>query len=291
MATSIGAASAYVAKLDEEYKAASLTSILDVDPDWVTETDVAGTFYLPKISLVGLGDYSKTDGYPDGDVTFEWTAYSYTEDRGRGFLVDKVDDMNAAGRAFAKLASTFLTQEVVPEVDAYRMAKIATDHGTDATGTLSTVDGIADALNTGMDAMDENEVPESRVLFITPTLARLYSTMAKASTDNQTDAFDRCTVVRIPSARFYTTCTLNAGATGSAGGYTNAGKAINFMIVDKGAVFADARHNPIRIFSPNGEGGYAEYQSKNAWHYDYRLVHDAWMYSNRTTKGAYVHTK
>ena len=47
---------------------------------------------------------------------------------------------------------------------------------------------------------------------------------------------------------------------------------------DKGACFADAKHQALRIFSPNGEGGYPVNQDLDGWLYQVRLVHDCWLY-------------
>lgn len=289
MGNSVAEAKAYLQMLDEAYKAGAKSSILDVNPAFVRESDMAGTFYIPKISLVGLGDYSTSAGFPDGDVTLEWVAYTYAEDRGRQFGVDNVENAEAAMMAFGNLTGQFLKLHEIPEIDAYRFAKIATDAGTDATGTLDTAAKVCTALNTALDKLDENEVPEEdRILFINPALKRLVETDAK--TNATTDAFTRATVVTVPKGRFYTTCTTNAGATSDAGGFANAGKEINFILMDKGAAFADAKHQSLRTFSPNGEEGFPMWQEGDMWIQQFRIKHDCWIYSNRTN-GVYVHTK
>jgi hypothetical protein len=60
------------------------------------------------------------------------------------------------------------------------------------------------------------------------------------------------------------------------------------MLVDKGALFADAKHQALRIFSPNGENGYAVNQAKDSWLYQFRIKHDCWVYPNKLD-GVYVH--
>ena len=83
MANSLAAALAYLnTKLDLAYKAGSKSSVLDINPQFVRQADMAGTFYLPKLSVVGLGDM--VGGvFPAGDVTQTWDAYTYAYDRGR----------------------------------------------------------------------------------------------------------------------------------------------------------------------------------------------------------------
>ena len=88
--------SEYLNYLDAAYKLQSVTSILDVDPDLIKETEVAGTFLIPKLTLVGLGDYSTSTGFPDGNASLAYEAYTYTQDRGRDFNVDAVEEMETA---------------------------------------------------------------------------------------------------------------------------------------------------------------------------------------------------
>ena len=46
---------------------------------------------IPKMTLQGLADYSKTNGYTEGDVTLEFETRSMSKDRGRGFTLDAMD--------------------------------------------------------------------------------------------------------------------------------------------------------------------------------------------------------
>lgn len=50
---------------------------------------------IPKISLSGLGDYDRDSGYTQGAVTFSYETKTMTMDRGRKFLLDKMDDFQA----------------------------------------------------------------------------------------------------------------------------------------------------------------------------------------------------
>ena len=284
----VAAASKYLAILDKSYKKLAKSSILDVNPAWVREADVAGTFYLPELVLIGFGDYSTSTGFPDGQVNLTWVAYTYSQDRAREFSVDAVADAEGAFVAFANLAAEFNRAYGVPEVDAYRFAAIATAAGKDATGTLSDAAAVVAALNTAMDTLDEAEVDDdNKVLFITAGLLRLARNAA--NTAATTDALDRATVVVVPKTRFYTALTLDAGASAAAGGYSNNGAQLNFILMDKGAVFADAKHQALRTFSPNGEGGYPINQDKDGWLFQVRLCHDCWPYNNRLN-GIYVHS-
>ena len=59
----------YATLLDEVYKLASLTSVLDGPNELVKEGANANEILIPKMSMQGLADYNKQTGYVAGDVT------------------------------------------------------------------------------------------------------------------------------------------------------------------------------------------------------------------------------
>lgn len=160
MANSITKFKAYIDKLDTVYQQASATSILDADADTVRMGATAGEFLIPKISMDGLADYSRSNGYVQGDVTITYETKSCNYDRGRKFSVDAMDNEESAGIAFGKLASEFIRTKAVSEMDAFRFAKYAS-----ATGILSAAEAtptagasVLTALQTAVNAQDEAEV-------------------------------------------------------------------------------------------------------------------------------------
>ena len=62
----------YTDKLDEVYQSAALTAVLDGDSELVQMGANAGEMVVPKISMDGLADYSRSGGYVDGDVTLNY---------------------------------------------------------------------------------------------------------------------------------------------------------------------------------------------------------------------------
>ena len=86
--------------LDEVYKAASLTSVLDGASELVQQGANANELIIPKMSMDGLGDYSKSSGYVNGDVTLTNETVACNFDRGRMFSVDNMDNIETAGVAF-----------------------------------------------------------------------------------------------------------------------------------------------------------------------------------------------
>jgi hypothetical protein len=280
----------YVALLDEVYKNASTSQILDGDTTLVQAGTNANEIVIPKISMDGLGDYSRNGGYASGNVTMTNETVSFNYDRGRKFSVDAMDNEETAGLAFGKLSSEFLRTKAVPEVDAFRYATYAGTTGiskVSAGATLSTGTAVIDALIVAQNQMDEDEVPaESRVLFITPTLLRLAQNVDTTKSRDVLAEFSA--IVKVPQTRFYTAITLADGKTDDelAGGYAKAtaGKDINFMIIEKSAVLQYPKHKVNKAISPEDN------QNDDSWLFFFREYGLADVEENKVS-GIYLHHK
>ena len=90
-----------------------------------------------KTSVVGLGNYSRSTGYPAGDVTATWETIKLEQERGRAFAIDRMDNEETLGMAFGTLSGEFIRTQVVPEVDAYRFAKWAGTVGISTTAAAA----------------------------------------------------------------------------------------------------------------------------------------------------------
>ena len=83
---------------------------------------------IPKMSVQGLGDYDRDNGYQQGGVTLEYETRKMTQDRGRKFQLDPMDvNENNFVTTAAAVMGEFQRMYVVPEIDAYRLSKIATE--------------------------------------------------------------------------------------------------------------------------------------------------------------------
>ncbi len=290
MANSIALASTYVPILDEIYKLASLTSKLDGAADLVRQGANANELVIPKISMDGLGDYSRNGGYVSGDVTMTNETITCNFDRGRMFSVDNMDNAETAGIAFGRLAGEFIRTKVVPELDAFRFATYAGISGiskVSAGATLATGADVVAAIRAAITKMDEDEVPvEDRHLFITPTLHGLIQDMDTTKSREVLNRF--ATVTDVPQTRFYTAIDQYDGTTSgeTAGGFVKAeaGKDINFMIIHKPAVIQFEKHVAPKIISPEMN------QTADAYKFGYRNVGIADVYDNKLA-GIYLHHK
>ena len=286
MANSIAKFKKYVDKLDTVYQQASATSILDADADTVRMGATAGEFLIPKISMDGLADYSRSNGYVQGDVTITYETKSCNYDRGRKFSVDAMDNEESAGIAFGKLASEFIRTKAVSEMDAFRFAKYAS-----ATGILSAAEAtptagasVLTALQTAVNAQDEAEVnADGKILFITPTLLTLAKNVDTTKSTAILDRFEK--IIAVPQTRFYTAIDLKDGTSSNelAGGYNGStgGYKINFMIINRDAVIQFGKHTVNKVITPE------ENQTNDGYLFFYRAYGITETYENKV-KGIYL---
>lgn len=289
MSNVIELAKQYVPILDEIYKLASLTSDLDGAAELVSQGANANELIIPKLSMQGLGDYSRNDGYAKGDVTLVNETVTCNFDRGRMFNVDTMDNLETAGIAFGRLSGEFIRTRVVPELDAFRFASYAGTDGiskVDEGATLDTGADVVAAVRSAINVMDEDEVPqEERYLYITPTLLGLVEDMDTTKSREMLKGFSK--IQKVPQTRFYTAIKQLSGGSGEEdGGYTRAaaGKDINFMIIHKPALIQFSKHVAPKIITPE------QNQTADGYKFGYRHVAIADVYENKAA-GIYLHHK
>ena len=270
-----------VGLLDEVYKNASKTAILDGAPELASQGANADELIIPKIDMDGLGDYDRNSGYTQGDVTFTNETVKCNFDRGRMFTVDNVDNMDTAGMAFGRLSGEFIRTKVVPELDAFRFATYAATSGADITahsGSYADGEAVRKAIAAKNDAMTDAEVPaEGRVLFINPVLNGMIRDMDTTKSKELLAKF--AAVVEVPQARFYTAIEqLDGKSEGQKkGGFkmADSGFNLNFLIVEKSAVIQYQKHVAPKTVTPE------QNQDADAYKFGYRNVGIADTYENK----------
>ena len=287
MANSIALFKTYIDLLDEVYRQAAKSSVLDMSGALVTAGANANEIVIPKYSMDGLADYKRNSGYVLGDVSLTYENVTYNYDRGRKFNVDAMDNAESAGIAFGSLSSKFIRDRVVPEMDAFRFASYAGTENILTSGDSETFsDGvdILTSLTNATNAMDEEEVNETgRILFITPTLL----TKAKSVDANKSkEILDRfSSIVMVPQKRFYTGIDLLDGTSENelAGGFKKAdgAKNINYLIIEPSATMQYTKHTVSKVFSPE------ENQMSDGWAFVYRAYGLCDVYENKTA-GIYL---
>lgn len=296
---SITLAKKFIPLLDESYRLASVTSVLDGNAELVRQGANANELIIPIMSLQGLGDYDRNSGYVQGDVTLTNETVTCNFDRGRMFTVDSTDNLETAGVAFGYLAGEFIRTKVGPELDAFRLSSYASKTGvSSATGTLTDGAGAVSAIRKAVTKLDEDEVPpEDRYLFITPTLHGMIQDMDTTKSREVLGRF--AAVIDVPQTRFYTQIAQKCGkivtnVSGEStttddqtdGGFVKgtSGKDINFMVIHKPAVIQFQKHVSSKIITPEMN------PTADAYKLGYHNVGIADVYKNKLA-GVYVHHK
>lgn len=282
MANAITLRKQYSTLLDEVYKLSSLTAVLDGPNDLVQEGANANEILIPKMSMQGLADYNKQTGYVAGDVTLEYETKKCTYDRGRMFTVDAMDNIESAGIAFGRLSGEFLRTQVVPELDAWRLASYAQISGV-TTVSAALADGKAAlaALRTARGKIENAEANLATCyLFINPTVLGMIEDLDTTASKKAIEGF--AGIIKVPQGRFYNKVTLTASG---AGGYAKAsgGLDMNFLIVDKQSAIQFQKHTVSKIITPEAN------QEADAWKFGYRTVGIVECKDNKKD-GIYVHT-
>ena len=280
MANTIALRKSYSTLLDEVYKLSSLTAVLDGPNELVREGANANEILIPKMTMSGLADYNKQTGYVAGDVTLEYETKKCDYDRGRMFTVDAMDNIESAGIAFGRLSGEFLRTQVVPELDAWRIAKYAGYAKNRVAANIADAKAGIAALRVAKTSIQNAEAkPETCYLFISMSLKGSIEDLDTTASKKVLEGW--AAVIPVPDSRFYDKVTLTAS--GAGGFATTGGKALNFLIVDKNAVIQNQKHTVSKIITPE------QNQDADAWKFGYRTVGIAEAKDNKKS-AIYAHT-
>ncbi len=290
MPNSLEYAKRFMPLIDAIYKAGSVTQGMDA----ATRVDFTGVNEVKvlKVSTTGLGDYSRQNGYPKGDVTAAWETLQLTEERGKELSIDRMDNEEVLGMVFGTVTGNFMREHVIPELDAYRFAKYASRSGiSTAAGAVLTKDTVIAAIDEAVRQLNADEVPlEGRRLYINSDLQPLLNSAlnrqwgSDGTVNTVLAGYNNMPITWVQPTRFYAGITLNDGSTNW--GYAKASGAadINFMIIYPQAILQVTKFSLPKIFDPDTN------QDKDAWKFQFRLYHDAFVYDNKV-KGIYLHKK
>lgn len=277
----------YTSVIDEVYQRASVSGCLNSGRRMVRAGHNAKEILIPKISVTGLGNYTRNVGYKTGAITYEFETKTFNYDRGIRLFAD-VMDVEEAGvnDCFVEAGAELQRTQVAPEADAFTFAQSASHTGvevaTDDFSQASALDVLAE-LREVTSVMDEKQVTlGSRYLFITPTLKGVLDDFSYANPTMSNRALERfARVIEVPQVRFYTKIDLKSGDTEF--GYAKAatGKDINFMVVEKSAVIKFDKHVASRVFSPD------ELESLDSYMMKYRKYGIVELFDNKLD-GVYV---
>lgn len=250
---------------------------------------------IPKMNMDGLGDYSRTAGYPGGSVSLDYETMSMSMDRGKQFILDSMDvnESNFVVNA-SSVMSQFQKLYVIPEVDAYRYSRIAAlaiAKSKASGGYAAAVNDILSKLKADIAAVQDivGDIP----LII--TMSRLVKNVLENSTEiskklevsdftsgqykTKVSMVDDCPIIPVPSARLKTAYVFKDGRTAGqeTGGFAPdaAAKNINWIISAQNAPIAVSKTDNMKIFTPE------QVQDADGYKLDYRKYHDLWIPDNK----------
>ena len=134
MANSIEFAKNYTGILDEVYQRAAVSRCLNSGGRMVRAGRNAKEILIPKISVTGLGDYTRNVGYKTGSITYEYETHSFGYDRAIRLFADVMDvEESGVLDCFVEAGAELQRTQVAPEADAFTFAQIAGHTGVTVT--------------------------------------------------------------------------------------------------------------------------------------------------------------
>ena len=283
-------------ELDKQMMEILTSSFLDDNAGQVIYTG-GKEIKIPRISMEGLKDYSRSDGYPDGAITLEYQTVTMKMDRGMGITLDAmdVDESNFLASA-GNIMGEFQRTKVVPEVDAYRYSSIFKEVKAGASANIVaknlTEKDIYKTLTEDIAIVKDRcgESTDIVIIMNTLTKALLENNDTFTKTLTQVDftkgdistkvrAINDCPIISVPSDRMYTEYTFNKGREDGAdkkGGFVKKAdaKLINYIVMPKAAAIAVCKQDKSKIIEPELN------QKADAWFIGYRKYHDIWVKKN-----------
>lgn len=292
----LAAATIFMQQLDQIAVQDAVTGWMDANSGQV-QYNGGKEVKIPKMTVQGLGTYDRDTGYVQGGVTLTYETREMTQDRGRKFQLDPMDinESNFIPTAAAVMAE-FQRTYVIPEIDAYRISKIASETITANKAGMIEYGYTPGAASTSALRKLKEGIKAIRSLYNGPLVCHATPdfimelelelagkitavTFSQGGINTSVPAVDGVPVISTPSNRMYTAITLNDGKTSSqeGGGYAKGSKAkdINFLICPRTTPIAVTKQDVMRIFDPLTN------QKLNAWQIDYRRFHDLWVLDNK----------
>lgn len=243
---------------------------------------------LPQVSMQGLGDYDRDEGYTGGAVTFNYQTFTMSQDRGRRFRLDAVDvDESGFALTAANLASEFQRTKVIPEIDAYRYSTLAAKAKITDDYVPSAADVYGKLLEQLGKVCDITGGEAQLVVSISRPVYDLLMNSGELNKNIDVTSFEQgeitaevktingAVIIPVPGARMKTAYTFKSD---EEGGFEPTGDAvpINWIICPKNVPVAVSKTDKVKIVSPE------QNQFADAWDVDYRKYHDLFVSDDKT---------
>ena len=246
-----------------------------------------GIVIVPELDMSAMGDYDRDTGFVQGAVTISRTPYQLSQDRGRSFQLDREDnDESGIADLAGQIMGEFVRTQVVPEVDAYVLSKLA-GYAVSATQTI-----VGDPVEDGFEMLSEgianaqNAVgyDEELVAFVDAKMLNalqnstdvtrhlVMNDFKKGELHTQVNSLNGVAILPVPDSRMKTAYEFYDGTTGGQeeGGFAPAtgAKSIGMLVLPRRAASLIKKTEQVRCFDP------AHNLKADAWKLDYRLYYD-----------------
>lgn len=239
----------------------------------------AQTIKLPRLTLSGYKDHTRTAGFNAGTISNDWEPKKLAHDRDIEFFVDPMDiDETNLALSVANIQNTFETEQAIPEKDCYNFSKLHTEltnfHGRVDSTTVLTAQNILAVFDEEMSKMDDAGVPvDGRILYVTPAvnkllkeadgIQRMITVNGANAVNRNVHSLDDVTIKMVQSGRMKTKYNFTNGCVAA----TDADQ-INFILVHPSCVVARDKYAYISLFTPGTDSRTADgylYQNRNYW--------------------------
>ena len=239
----------------------------------------AQTIKLPRLTLSGYKDHTRTAGFNAGTISNDWEPKKLAHDRDIEFFVDPMDiDETNLALSVANIQNTFENEQAIPEKDCYNFSKLHTEltnfHGSIDSTTVLTAQNILAVFDEEMSKMDDAGVPvDGRILYVTPTvnkllkeadgIQRMITVNSSNAVNRNVHSLDDGTIKMVQSGRMKTKYNFTDGCVAAADA-----DQINFILVHPSCVVARDKYAYISLFTPGTDSRTADgylYQNRNYW--------------------------
>lgn len=268
---------------------ATLTSALMQADAADVQYNGGASIKIATITTPGLGDYTRTTGYPSSALSVDWNTYTFEKDRALRMNIDKfdVDETNFVDTV-ANAVKVMRENDTDPEIDAYRYSKVfATVAATALAATRAPMEKYTPAAATILGKLQDDMTAVQDTVGETAPLVCYMSRQAYgvlAKTDDlsrslsaletpingvmtKVKGLDNMPIIPVPSARMRTAYTFNDGA--ATFGFAAAATAghINWIIAPRGSLKAVVKGDDVKIITPELN------QTFSGWSILFRLYH------------------
>lgn len=237
----------------------------------------AQTIKLPRMSLSGYKDHTRTPGFNAGTMSNDWEPKKLSHDRDIEFWIDPMDiDETNLTLAVANIQNTFETEQAIPEKDCYRFSKLYSELSTYKSAlidtTVITASNFLEVFDEQMSKMDEAGVPEEgRILYVTPSMNKIIKqaegiersiiVTTPNSINRKVHSLDDVNIKMVPAARMKTLYDFTDGCV-----VDSTAKQINFILIHPSCVVCRDKYAYIKLFTPGTDSRTADgylYQNRN----------------------------